>query len=213
MGYRLPTLHKQTKKRIECMNFEAVETYILKKLEEELPNHLFYHGLHHTKDVFSAALNIALEEGITESSELTMLKTASLYHDAGFTVDYQNHEENGCVLARKTLPEFGFTTNEIETICGMIMATKIPQSPQNKLEEILCDADLDYLGRDDFYKIGDTLFSELNFFKLVSDQQQWNRIQVSFLSNHKYFTNYGRSHREGQKQLYLNEIKKVVDAY
>jgi HD superfamily phosphodiesterase len=195
------------------MNFPAAQKFILKKMEEELPGHLFYHGLHHTRDVFSAAVLIAKEEGITSATELSLIKTASLYHDSGFTIDYQNHEESGCDLARKTLPEFGFTPDEIEIVCGMIMATKIPQSPKNKLEEILCDADLDYLGRDDFYEIGDTLFSELKFYNKVKDEQQWNKIQVSFLNSHQYYTNFGKTYREEQKQVYLRDLIKVIEAY
>ena len=195
------------------MNFVAAQDFILKKMEEELPGHLFYHGLHHTRDVYSAAVNIAKEEGITSSVELALIKTATLYHDSGFTIDYQNHEESGCDLARKTLPGFGYTPEHIEVICGMIMATKIPQNPQIKLEEILCDANLDYLGRDDFYEIGDTLFSELKFYNKIKDEQQWNKIQVSFLNAHHYYTNYGKTHREAQKQVYLKDLIKVIETY
>ena len=64
-------------------------------------------------------------------------------------------------MAREILPAYGLTRDQIDTICGMIMATRIPQSPSNQLERILCDADLDYLGRDDFYEIGGRLFEEL----------------------------------------------------
>jgi uncharacterized protein len=195
------------------MNFAEAQKFIIKKLGDELPGHLFYHGLHHTRDVLSSAVKIAHEEGITSDKELTLIKTASLYHDSGFTIDYQNHEEGGCDLARKTLPGFDYNAEEIEAICGMIMATKIPQSPKNKLEEILCDADLDYLGRDDFYEIGDTLFSELKFYNKLKDEQQWNMIQVNFLNAHQYYTNYGKTHREEKKQRHLKNLVKVIESY
>lgn len=195
------------------MNFVEAQKFILKKMGDELPGHLFYHGLHHTRDVYSAAVMIAKEEGITSERDLALIKTATLYHDSGFTIDYQNHEESGCDLARKTLPGFDYSQDDIDVICGMIMATKIPQNPQNKLEEILCDADLDYLGRDDFYEIGDTLFSELKFYNKIKDEQQWNKIQVSFLNAHQYYTNFGKTHREQQKQIYLKDLIKVIEAY
>ena len=195
------------------LDIKGAEKFILSKLASELPGHLFYHGLHHTRDVCTTVLNIAREEGVTSEHELALLKIASLYHDSGFTIDYQNHEESGCMLARQTLPKYGFTEDDIEVICGMIMATKIPQAPQNKLEEIICDADLDYLGRDDFYEIGDTLFSELKFYNRVKDEQQWNKIQVSFLNAHHYFTNFGIKNREYRKQLYLKDLIKVIESY
>ena len=195
------------------MDYASAEKFILKKLEDELPGHLFYHGLHHTRDVYSAVVKIAEAEGVNSKHDLSLLKMASLYHDSGFTINYQNHEESGCDLARKTLPQYGFSNADIEIICGMIMATKIPQTPKNKLEEIICDADLDYLGRDDFYEIGDTLFSELKFYNKVQDEQQWNKIQVGFLKAHQYFTEYGRHHREARKQVYLNDLIKVIESY
>ncbi len=195
------------------MNVIAAQKFILKKMENELPGHLFYHGLHHTRNVYNTSVMIAKEEGIESENDLDLLKTASLYHDSGFTIDYQHHEESGCELARKTLPGFDFSLENIEIICGMIMATKIPQSPKTILEEILCDADLDYLGRDDFYEIGDTLFSELKFFHQVKDEQQWNKIQVGFLNAHQYYTNFGKTRREAQKQIYLRELIKVIETY
>ncbi len=44
------------------------------------------------------------------------------------------------------------------------MATKIPQKLINQLEEILGEAGLDYLDRNDFFKIGKRLQYELIFF-------------------------------------------------
>ena len=140
------------------MQIEKAEQYVLGQLETRLDRTLFYHGIHHTIDVVNAAAEIAALEGITDEESLALLRTAAFYHDSGFMNIYQGHEEAGCVLAREVLPGFGYTEAQIATICGMIMATKIPQSPKNTLERIICDADLDYLGRDDFEGIAATLF-------------------------------------------------------
>ena len=145
------------------MNYTKAQSYSLKKLSEELPEYLSYHGKHHTLDVLEAAQKIANFEGITDEEEITLLKTACLFHDIGFTISGQDHEERGCEIAEKVLPDLNYSVDQIKIIKGMIMATKIPQSPNNKLEQIICDADLDYLGRDDFFSIGDTLFQELQY--------------------------------------------------
>ena len=79
---------------------------------------------------------------------------------------------------------------QIDQICGMIMATKIPQNPKNQLEKILADADLMYLGTDKFLEIGNTLFEELIANKKIKSEVQWNEIQVSFLNAHTYHTDY-----------------------
>jgi hypothetical protein len=95
----------------------------------------------------------------------------------------------------------------------MIMATKIPQSPQNLLEEILCDADLDYLGRNDFFPIGETLFEEMKTYHLIADEQTWNRLQVNFLTAHHYFTRTNKVIRESIKQNYLDKLRVLVASY
>ena len=169
------------------MNYHAAKAFILDKLEQELSDQLTYHGLHHTLDVLYVTSELCYLEKISPYETL-LLKTAALFHDSGFTVNNVEHEKLGCDIARKWLPQYGYTKIEIERICGMIMATKIPQSPQNFLEKIICDADLDYLGRDDFYEIGSTLFQELKAYNILTSEKDWNRLQVSFLENHTFFT-------------------------
>jgi hypothetical protein len=88
----------------------------------------------------------------------------------------------------------------------MIMATKVPQTPHTLLEKIICDADLDYLGRDDFYAVGSRLFDEMKVRGFVESEREWNLIQKTFLETHRYHTKYARQHRESKKQEYLQEI-------
>lgn len=193
-------------------NYSAVEKFVTERLQRELPKDLYYHGFHHTMDVLRSAIMIATEEKITEE-EMTLLKVAVLYHDIGFTKVYKNHEEIGCNLARAELPGFGFNEQEIESICGMILATKIPQQPQNKLEYIIADADLEYLGTDQFQRIGRTLFEEIRIYLQVESERQWNIIQMNFLKNHRYFTDFCKENREPQKQKQLKEIEKIIASY
>lgn len=193
-------------------NFKEVEQHIVGILKRDLPNNLHYHGLHHTMDVLRAAELIGEQEKLTEH-EMLLLKIAVLYHDAGFTKVYRNHEEVGCEMAKADLPGFGFDAEEIETICGMIWATKIPQNPKNKLEYIIADADLEYLGTDDFERIGRTLFEEIKIYLGVESERQWNIIQMNFLRGHKYHTNFCKKHRDPEKQKNLKEIERIVGTY
>jgi HD superfamily phosphodiesterase len=169
------------------------------------PN-LFYHSISHTLDVFTSARKIALLEGIGEH-DLELLMVATLFHDTGFLVKADEHEEISCQYAKDHLFQIGFTLQEIELICGMIRATKIPQSPKNLLEEIIADADLDYLGRDDFFSIGSQLFNELKARNVVNQESYWDQIQIKFLENHRYFTNTARTSRGEQKEKHLQIIK------
>ncbi len=192
------------------MDFEKAKETVVSHLDKNLPADLFYHGIHHTLDVFDAALVIAENEKIDSADDLTLLKTAALLHDSGFTIDASKHEECGCDLARDILPACDYTDSQIDQICGMIMATKIPQQPLNLLECIICDADLDYLGRDDFFKIGDTLYQELKAYNKIQDVLQWNQLQISFLSNHRYHTLFSQGNREIKKQENLKVVQDTV---
>jgi predicted metal-dependent HD superfamily phosphohydrolase len=112
------------------------------------------------------------------------------------------------------LPKFGFTKKQIKRIEGMIMATIIPQRPTNILEEIMCDADLDYLGRskEEFYSISDSLKRELMEHGLLKNEDDWDPIQVKFLKEHRFFTQTAVMHRRVNKVSRMNEIKAKIAA-
>jgi uncharacterized protein len=194
------------------MDISKAEQFILAKLKKELPQNLSYHGYHHTLDVYHAAKRLAELEQV-RGSDLILLKTAALYHDSGFTNRYKNHEEAGCDIARETLPEFGYNEKQIDRICGMILATKLPQKPTNHLEQLLADADLDYLGRSDFYPIAHTLFEEFKAYGIVKDEQDWNRLQLRFFEGHTYFTKTAQQLRDVHKKARREEIRKIVAGY
>lgn len=194
------------------MNYHAAKAFIVEKLERELSADLTYHGLHHTLDVLHITEELCLMEAIG-AYESMLLKTAALFHDSGFIKNNKDHETLGCAIAREHLPRYDYTPLEIERICSMIMATKIPQSPANFLEAILCDADLDYLGREDFFDIGSTLFQELKTYQVLQREEDWNRLQVSFLEKHAFFTPTNQRRRAPRKQAYLEQLKQVVAGY
>jgi uncharacterized protein len=191
------------------MQFEKVKKFILAKLRKDLPKNLTYHSLGHIKDVYSAAEDLAVLEKV-EGEDLTLLLTAVLFHDSGFLIQQKEHERIGCELASEYLPAYGYSDEQIARINGMIMATRIPQTPLNKLEKIICDADLDYLGRDDFFKIGNYLFDELCMYGIISTENEWNKLQVRFLEGHQYFTRSAIKLRKAKKQAHLTLIKSKI---
>ncbi len=194
------------------MDYAGAIEQILKQLEADLPEHLHYHGHHHTLDVLEAVERIGKSENVSED-EQNLLLVAAAFHDCGFLKGHQNHEIQGCEFAKDVLPDFGFNASAIDHVCEMIMATKVPQSPKNHLEEILCDADLDYLGRDDFEPIGANLFKELKHLGILKEIEAWNRIQLKFLTQHVYHTTYGKAIRQPEKQKHLDKIREIVNSY
>ncbi|NBC81928.1 MAG: HD domain-containing protein [Bacteroidetes bacterium] len=191
------------------VQFTDLQEFMLDKLERELPQNLYYHSVKHTVDVVTQVELIGWGEGITED-EIVLLKTAALFHDAGHIIDYDNHEYQGTLLARELLPAYYYTQHQIERICELIMITKMPPNPNNLLEEIMCDSDLDYLGRSDMIPVSGELFKELRERDKISSLNDWNKLQIKFISNHQYFTKTAKSLREVNKKKQIERIKKLI---
>lgn len=189
---------------ISTPDFDRAEKHIISLLEEKMPK-LQYHNIDHIYDVLNAALLIASHERVSED-EIKLIRLAALYHDAGFIHSPKNHEEKGAAMVREILPQFGLSDEHITAITNMILATRIPQSPTNLLDKVICDADLDYLGREDFYEIGGRLLEELKAQGVVETEREWNLVQKTFLESHRYHTRFSKENRELKKHQHIQEI-------
>lgn len=191
------------------MDFEGAQKYIIKRLKKELNPDLKYHSLDHTLDVCKASVVLAKMEGVS-GKNLLLIKTAALYHDAGLLIKYKEHETISCLIVKEVLPRFNFKTKDINLICGMIMATRIPQQPYNLYDKILCDADLDYMGRDDFFMNAIRLKHEWMNYGIITTLKQWYHIQIDFLEKHRFLTNSAIKLRQEKKMLHLAQIKELL---
>ncbi len=188
------------------MNYKEAGQHIISLLSEFLPETLTYHNIHHTLSVCSAVERIAKLEGV-DAEQIDILKTAALFHDAGFIRRYDNNEEIGVEISKEVLPQYGYSKKQIELVSRLIMATKIPQQPNDLLEQIMCDADLDYLGRNDFHDIADSLCQEMIAMGKIKSRKQWDEIQIKFLEKHQYFIASTLKRRGEKKAQHLKEIK------
>ena len=194
------------------VEFKKAKEAILQYLEEHLPEHLSYHSLDHTLDVYQVCMELAAHCDLSDEDR-EILGMAALLHDIGFVRTYKGHEEASAQIARKLLPKYGYEPQQVQRIIELIMVTRVPQSPTDLLGRLLCDADLDYLGRSDFFVTGNLLFSEFKSLGIVQDEREWNHLQVQFLSEHHYHTDYSRTHREPLKQQHLEQVKEIVAGY
>jgi uncharacterized membrane-anchored protein YitT (DUF2179 family) len=193
------------------MQYEQAHAFLIKKLEHGLPPYITYHDVQHTRDVIAAAEHLAISENVT-GDELVLLKTAALFHDAGFLQNHQEHEELSCRIARKQLPGFGYSEAQVETICDMILTTKLPQSASDHLSQVLCDADLYYLGGDEYTTKAERLFNEFRKNGFVKTSVEWEIKQVEFLTNHHFFTPTALKEREAGKQKNLDQLKHKLNS-
>ena len=180
-------------------DFERARQYAIQRLASELAPALVYHSIAHTCDeVVPAAERLASLAGV-RGDELLLLRTAAYYHDLGFITHYAGHEAASAAIATAVLPEFGYQPRQISRIHGMIMATKLPQSPHTLLERLLADADLDVLGHPNFLARNQALRAELASYGGAMTDEGWYSNQIKFIANHHYWTPEAAHERDAGK--------------
>lgn len=188
--------------------FLKIYDRITSMLEEGLDKAFTYHDVEHTKRIVIRTEEVALKEGVS-GRDLELLKIAALFHDAGFLESRENHEERSCKIARREL-DGDLSADELKAVCGMIMATKIPQEPKNLPERILADADLYYLGTSRYDEIAGLLYLELQHFIPDLSQKDWLDIQINFLKQHTYHTHFAKMELDPGKQANLERLLRQI---
>lgn len=190
-------------------NFQKAKQHIINLLGADLSKDFLYHDLSHTLDVYKSASHLGELCNISEE-EMLLLQTAALYHDVGLIFSLEGHEEKGTEIVKEVLPDFEYTPKQIELINSMILSTALPQSPKTPLEELLCDADLDYLGRDDFFVLASRLHLEWNRMGVKKMPfQDWIIMEKHFLETHTYFSKQAQDLRCAGQQENLNQLKSI----
>jgi len=194
------------------MDFAGAREYIIGRMRKELNPSLTYHTIEHTLDMHHAAIRLMEMEHFDDEHERMLIETAAIYHDAGMMVSYNDHETQSVLIAGEILPTFGYTLDEIDEVAGLILVTKLPQMPVTLPEKILCDADLDSLGRTDFFLESFKLQLEWKLNGIhQTTLEEWLRFEVKFFSGHEYFTKSGKALRQEQKRKNLLEITSILE--
>ncbi|HMQ30255.1 MAG TPA: phosphohydrolase [Chloroflexaceae bacterium] len=180
-------------------DLEGARGYALGRLACELPASLVYHSLAHTRDEVVPAVERLAALSRVGAAGLLLLRTAAYYHDLGFVVQRHDHELASAQIAGAVLPGFGYGPRQIARIVGMIYATRLPQRPRGLLEQIMADADLDLLGRDDFLARNEDLRRELAAGGEATNDVAWLADQLRFLAGHRYWTAAARALRDRGK--------------
>jgi predicted metal-dependent HD superfamily phosphohydrolase len=189
------------------MDFAGARDYIIGRMRKELNPSLTYHTIEHTLDMHLAAIRLMEMEHFDDEHERFLIETAAIYHDAGMIVSYNDHETQSVLIAGEMLPTFGYNLEDIDEVAGLILVTKLPQMPTTLPEQILCDADLDSLGRDDFFIQSFQLQLEWKLTTL----EEWLRFEVKFFTGHEYFTKSGRELRQEQKRKNFLELTTILE--
>ena len=190
---------------------KIVDQYIRELFKDELPDGIKYHDANHTlhpsTGVVSVANRIAISENISEHNR-ELLIAAAYFHDTGYIREYDKNEPIAARMAGRILKLIGYKPKEIEKIQKMILSTDLEREPKTLVEKILCDADLDHLGREDFFKLDAKIREGRGARGIdVSDNAKWYKGTLEIIKNHQYYTESQKKWREKKKQ---ENIKKLI---
>lgn len=187
-------------------DFRGASLFALRRLQDGLPPGLHYHDVRHTRDVVvPAAAALSRREGLSAEDSMLVL-TAAWFHDLGFAETRLGHEAVGARLASEVLPGLGYRPGQVARVCATILATAMPQAPQDRLGMVLADADLDTLGSPDFPVWSGRLRRELAATGEVHSDAGWWQAQRDVLLRHAYFTPAARARRDGGKRRNLDRL-------
>lgn len=86
---------------VNMKNWNLLYTNVMNCLKTQLSPFLIYHHWKHTQHVLEVAEYIAQQENITDK-EMLLIKTAALFHDAGFINGVnEGHEDESIRFAEK----------------------------------------------------------------------------------------------------------------
>lgn len=189
---------------------KTAELYIEMMFQSKLPKDLVFHNFRHTKSVVAAAQVLCKSMSVTEREEKIILM-AACFHDSGNIAKYLGHETESSRIARQYLSKMHWLKADIDSVCDCIEATRMPQQPQNGMQEILCDADLSHLSQDHYLTRLKELRQEWKRIKGQKyDDFEWYRLNIDFLVTHQYFTEYARTHWEPRKEANVDALLDVM---
>ena len=182
---------------------KKIET-LIRVAKASMPK-LPYHNFSHAIGVYSAVNALALL-GNVEYEDRFLLRTAALLHDIIVVPGRKDNEERSSEFAINYLPQIGYSQEQAQSVGKLILATKIPQNPGDYLERLLCDADLDNLGRSDFLEQGEKIRIEIGLL----NSNEWYHQQLGFLKGHKYHTNIAKRLRNSGKATNIQKLEKML---
>jgi predicted metal-dependent HD superfamily phosphohydrolase len=181
---------------------QDAQLQVTSMLEDKLSKSIKFHTLLHTQEVVAACSTLADYYKLPEDDRFALI-LAAWFHDTGYT----GHENRSIDIAGAFISKNAITDDIKQKVTGCINATRLPQSPENQIEQIICDADLFHLGTDNFEEKSKLLRRELiEFGGNDLSKKEWRKINIRFLERHEYFTSYAKEKLQPEKQKHLEAL-------
>jgi len=123
----------------------AAESFVIKLLSEKLSNNFLYHNLSHTQRVVEKVKELAETAELTDNDTKKLL-IASWFHDTGFTINPNKHEEESVQIVTQFLKDHNADNDFIGDVAKLILVTKLNSKANSFLEKLIKDADCSHIG-------------------------------------------------------------------
>ncbi|MCD4695706.1 MAG: DUF5706 domain-containing protein [Bacteroidales bacterium] len=198
-------------RKINADLIQKAEKFIADLINKKLPADMSYHTANHARNVASAARIIGKECEL-DDDELNMVILCAWFHDVGYVESYDDHETHSAEIAAEFLKSNEISDEQIDLVKNCIYATRIPQNPQSKIAEVLCDADMLHLAGPDYYEHVDLMRNECKRVEQKKlSKNDFDNISVHFFGKHHYHTQYGKTVLQKGKEKNLAMIKENIE--
>lgn len=197
-------------KKIDANMLREAEQFVTKLLGDKLSENVCFHDIDHARYVVDAAELIGRNSGLSED-DLNLVKLCAWFHDAGYAIDPEDHEEESARVAAEFLLSKGVSEELISIVRKNILATRVPQHPTDLVSKVLCDADLMHLGEEDYFDHIDPMRIEWrNLSGAKISKRKFHKISLKFFHKHKYHTDYAKKELQPKKDKIFELLQKEI---
>lgn len=189
---------------------KSASEFVSKLLKENLPSEFTYHNLIHACDVFDAVTELGKNSGLPDE-ELEIIQVAAWFHDTGFIKCCLDHENKSIEIADEFLKNIRCPDKKIDRITEIIIMTEMTNIPLSLSDKIIKDADILYIGKEDFYSKCLSLKSELESIDHKKfTESEWLYSSLNFINGTLFFTNYAKSKYEKKRQKNISRLNEMI---
>lgn len=188
------------------------EAFIFQLFKDKLSSEYIYHDYLHTLRVVSALNELIKGENISEP-DATELRLAGWFHDSGYVLGSDNHEERSCEVFKGFISENNIQEVNVDLVCRLILSTKCGHQPENILEMCMRDADFYHFTLDNYPQVCGLLKNEVETIKKTQFSDiDWGMQNLKMLSKlHYYFTDYAKEHWQPKKEQNIFKLHESLE--
>ncbi len=183
----------------------------LRYLQDNLNSIYHYHNAEHTLNVCTMIAEFS-ENCILPENEIAALKIAAIFHDFGYLESAFDNEGLALPFMMEFCKKYGVEEKVSHRAGELIMETAFPYHPVSAAGELLCDADIEYIGRVCFFEKAGLFRQEMSALNHIYSDQQWWKLELDFLQNNQFFSTVCREKRSAGRLANIAKVKAILAA-